>query len=114
MVAVASDEKRREVAENIRYLTIRPHIRYKEQFFDELAETVVGFEDYHDFNDVLNKLADLIDRPVCELEGHPGAQYGRCSHCGAFVRRDAATDCTDEIPVKFCPNCGAEVFAGAY
>lgn len=45
-----SDEERREVAENLRNLTIGHFIQYKEQFFDELAEVVVGFEDYHDFN----------------------------------------------------------------
>ncbi|WP_343006727.1 hypothetical protein [Collinsella aerofaciens] len=56
-----SDEKRREVAENLRNLTISRFIQYKEQFFDELAEVVVDFEDYHDFNVVLEKLADLID-----------------------------------------------------
>ena len=36
-----SDEKRREVAENLRNLTIGRSIQYKEQFFDELAEVVV-------------------------------------------------------------------------
>lgn len=56
-----TDEKRREVAESLRYLTIGHSINYKEQFFDELAEVVVGFEDYHDFDVVLEKLADLID-----------------------------------------------------
>lgn len=56
-----TDEKRREVAENLRYLTIGHSINYKEQFFDELAEVVVGFENYHDFDVVLDKLADLID-----------------------------------------------------
>lgn len=56
-----SDGERREVAESIRYLTIRPYIRYKEQFFDELAEMVLDLEDYRDFNVVLEKLADLID-----------------------------------------------------
>lgn len=56
-----SDEERREVAENLRNLTIGHFIQYKEQFFDELAEVVVGFEDYRDFNVVLEKLADLID-----------------------------------------------------
>lgn len=74
---MASDEKRREVAENLRYLTIRPYIHYKEQFFDELAEVVLGFEDFHDFNTVLEKLADLIDRPTCEMESRPGARYSR-------------------------------------
>ena len=56
-----SDQERREVAENLRSLTISRSIQYKEQFFDELAEVVVGFEDYHDFDVVLEKLADLID-----------------------------------------------------
>ena len=56
-----SDSERREVAENLRCLTISRSIQYKEQFFDELAEVVVGFEDYHNFRAVLEKLADLID-----------------------------------------------------
>ena len=56
-----SDDKRHEVAENLRSLTIGGYIRYKEQFFYELADVVVGFEDHHDFDVVLEKLADLID-----------------------------------------------------
>lgn len=56
-----SDTERREVAENLRRLTIGRYIQYKEQFFDELSETVLGFEDFHDFDTVLEKLADLID-----------------------------------------------------
>ena len=56
-----TSEERREMAENLRHLTIGHSIQYKEQFFDELAEVVVGFEDYHDFDVVLDKLADLID-----------------------------------------------------
>lgn len=56
-----ADDVRREVAEKMRHLTIGRSIQYKEQFFDELAEVVVGFEDYHDFDVVLDKLADLID-----------------------------------------------------
>lgn len=60
MMTFTSDE-RREVADNLRNLTIGRFIQYKEQFFDELAEVVVGFEGYHDFNVVLDKLADLID-----------------------------------------------------
>lgn len=56
-----SDKKRREVAENLRYLTIGDPIRYKEQFFDELAEVVLDGWDFNDFNILLEKLADLID-----------------------------------------------------
>lgn len=49
------------MAENLRNLTIGRSIQHKEQFFDELAEVVVGFEDHHGLNVVLEKLADLID-----------------------------------------------------
>lgn len=56
-----TSDERREVAENLRNLTIGHYIRYKEQFFDELAEVVVGFEDFHDFDVVIEKIADLID-----------------------------------------------------
>lgn len=58
---MASDDERCDVAENLRSLTIGHFIQYKEQFFDELAEVVLGVEDFHDFNTVLEKLADLID-----------------------------------------------------
>lgn len=56
-----SDSERREVAENLRSLTIGRQIRYAEQFFDGLADAVIDFEGYHDFNAVLDRLADLID-----------------------------------------------------
>lgn len=56
-----SDKKRREVAENLRYLAIGGPIRYKEQFFDELAEVVLDGWNFNDFNILLEKLADLID-----------------------------------------------------
>lgn len=57
----------------------------------------------------LEKLADLIDRPTCEMKSIPKSSYHVCSRCGAFVRRDAVTNCTEAIPVSFCPNCDARV-----
>lgn len=60
-VALVTDEERREVAENLRSLTIGSSIQYKEQFFYELSSVVLEPWDYHDFNAVLEKLADLID-----------------------------------------------------
>lgn len=97
-----SDEKRREVAENLRNLTIGRSIQYKEQFFDELAEVVVGFEDYHDFDVVLEKLADLIDRPTYrpvipnEMEGGVF-----CPQCGAEIGEYG-------VP-NYCYNCGVAI-----
>lgn len=97
-----SDEERREVAENLRNLTIGHFIQYKEQFFDELAEVVVGFEDYHDFDVVLDKLADLIE-PAPERTCHMidnGAEFC-CSVC------DRRHDYDDEP--QYCMGCGARV-----
>lgn len=60
----------------------------------------------------LEKLADLIDRPTCEMKSIPKSSYRVCSRCGAFVKRDAVTNCTEAIPVRFCPNCDAKVVRG--
>lgn len=49
-----------------------------------------------------------IDR-TCEMKSIPKSSYRVCSRCGAFVRRDAVTNCTEVIPVRRCPNCGARV-----
>lgn len=96
-----SDDERREVAENLRNLTIGYSIQYKEQFFDELAEVVVGFEDYHDFDVVLDKLADLIE-PEPERTCHPVIEDETevCSNCGYDI---------DGYGWSYCPNCGAKV-----
>ena len=97
-----SDEERREVAESLRNLTFGHQIQYKEQFFDELAEVVVGFEDYHDFGTVIEKLADLID-PSCHME--PEGEGFRCSACGTYHDMSGF----DEFPWPRCPECGARV-----
>lgn len=107
---MATSDERREVAENLRYMDQYESIRYKEQFFDELAETVVGFEDYHDFGTVIEKLADLID-PTCEIV-RPATpdKFGVCSACGALVNmRDAVANATNYLKPRYCPNCGARV-----
>ena len=100
-----SDSERCEVAENLRSLTIGRSIRYKEQFFDELAEVVVGFEDYHDFDTVIEKLADLID-PTCVMR--PVLEGFRCSACGTYHDMSGF----EEFPWPRCPECGARVVSG--
>lgn len=98
---MAASDERCEVAENLRRLTYY-HIQYKEQFFDELAETVVGFEDFHDFGTVIEKLADLID-PTCRMR--PVLEGFRCSACGTYHNMSGF----DEFPWPRCPECGARV-----
>ena len=103
-----SDEERREVAENLRNLTIGRSIQYKEQFFDELAEVVVGFEDYHDFDVVLEKLADLIDRPTCKNSEYLyDGSFFECSECGERWELTCGSPADNNL--NFCPRCGAEV-----
>ena len=122
---MASDDERREVAENLRNLTIGRSIQYKEQFFDELTEVVVGFEDYHDFDVVLEKLADLIDRPTCELvevwDDETKQHYLDCTAChfgrlsielddvGMRFNSRALWAGVDYTSLTHCPYCGAEV-----
>lgn len=102
-----SDTERREAAENLRNLTIGRSIQYKEQFFDELAEVVVGFEDYHDFDVVLEKLADLIE-PRHETTEDISDNYGKfeCGKCGCRIDDVTAVD---NGGINFCPDCGREV-----
>lgn len=101
---MTSDE-RRETAESLRYLLVGHRIRYKEQFFDDVAEAVVGYEDYHDFDTVIESIADLIDptasvRLFKVLDEH-GQEMVRptCSACGHVIAGAWA----------FCPGCGSRL-----
>lgn len=101
-----SNEERREAAENMRYLSDGNRVRYKEEFFELLDETVMEPDTgYHEMNDVFDRLADLIDRPTCRNlgleEGTNGEGYDFfCSRCGFAA---------DVVDPKYCPECGAEV-----
>lgn len=101
---MTSDERRR-VAEGLRGLCDY-HIRYAEQFYEELRgivmpNLVVSFEV------VANSLADLID-PTCEAieHGRPDESHvcKSCSRCSYGWFED-----THDKPYGYCPNCGARV-----
>lgn len=117
-----SNKQRREVARSLRveanywrdYRKDEDISCMSDQQFTEGALTAFGFEDLGmPVYELFDYLADLVDCPTCEMKGRPGERYAICTRCGAFVRRDAVTDCFGVIPVKFCPNCRSEVFAGA-
>lgn len=105
MTMGTTGDERRDIAEGLRYMGQYERICYKEQFFDDLAETVVGFEDYHDFDTVIEKLADLID-PTCRMR--PVLEGFRCSACGTY--HDVSG--FEEFPWPRCPECGARVVGG--
>lgn len=108
-----SDEERRRVAKALRepseLLNIRVPIYEALDMPPDVAETLVSSEGVeHNNRRLLNRLADLIDRPAIKPEPS-GRAYWRCPRCGAFNYRSAVTDCCGVIPAHYCANCGAEV-----
>lgn len=114
-----TDSERREVAENLRNMCICG-CRYKEEFYDLLVETVMRAWDFHEFSDVADRLAELIEpeERTCrcgvktishvypdgfDFDGEYTTTYIFPLSCGHEVR-----SLTNRIP-RFCPNCGAKV-----
>ncbi|WP_302755084.1 hypothetical protein [Collinsella intestinalis] len=102
-----TNDERREVAENLRNMCICG-CRYKEEFYDLLVETVMRAWDFHEFSDVADRLADLIEpeertcRVIMKWDGLDGRDPV-CSECGTYF------DDKKWHEQKFCPNCGARV-----
>lgn len=110
---MVSDDKRREVAKRLRQradahrAVEASRVARALGLEYEVHGAVVAFN-----SAAVQALADLIDRPTCEMKSIPKTSYRVCSRCGAFVRKDAVTDCTEVIPARFCPNCDARVVRG--
>lgn len=57
---------------------------------------------------LLNKLADLIDRPTCRNAADPyDGSFFECSRCGE--RWELICGSPADNNLGFCPGCGAEV-----
>lgn len=96
-----SDDERRETVENLRRLSYTNRVRYKEEFYELLDETVMEPDTgYHEMNDVFERIADLIDRPTCHLIEDKDGRTA-CSECGcaALYMSDAT----------YCPDCGGMI-----
>lgn len=94
-----TDDKRREVAEKMR--------GYDGSGFRESA--IVPFLDclgvgYLNWREVLDTLADLIDRPTTTRHGKFKTKYGRqtplCEVCGYSI---------GDMRWNHCPKCGAVI-----
>lgn len=123
-MAITNDE-RREVAENLRTMTMRG-CRYKEEFYDLLNETVMNEWDFHSFSDVAERLADLIEPEERTCRNVSKSTYSdefNCSECGLsldligsecgcgstmafFKGRKMVRELKEP---NYCPNCGAKV-----
>ena len=124
-----TDDERREVAQKLRGLPIDMYSTIDEWEKDglfisnsisdegdysQIHDAVFGCfpaEHMHpgDYEELHERLADLIDRPTCEMTecsiDHGSRSWGmRCSRCG--------TEFEHEKPVygwRYCPHCGAVV-----
>lgn len=124
-----SDNERREVAQKLRGLPIDMYSTIDEWEKDGLLinDSVSDEGDYSqihdavfgcfpaeymhpgDYEELHERLADLIDRPTCKMAecsiDHGSRSWGmRCSRCGTEFEHEKKAYCW-----RYCPNCGAEV-----
>lgn len=109
-----TNEERMDIADSLRNMC-RYGCCYAEQFYELLKETVMDSWDFHDYRDVAERLADLIE-PAPERTCHndstkKGNGVFLCSECG--IDLDIADLGEEDLDVfyepNFCPNCDAMV-----
>lgn len=101
---MTSDEKRRDVAKRMRDYDVA---EFRESaivpFLECLGHGYVGWRG------ILDELADLIDRPTCQMVecaiDHGSSSCGmRCTACGKEFEH-----VKPGFGWRYCPNCGAVV-----
>lgn len=105
-----SDEERCETIENLRRLSYMNRVRYKEEFYELLDETVMEPDiGYHEMNEVFERIADLIDRPTCAIvESYMGDNLESVEETPHHVLSCGHIAYGEDDPM-FCPVCGAAV-----
>ena len=124
-----TDDERREVAARLRELPIDMYEveerweaeglcadRHDQTDYSLIHNVLLGClpaEHMHqcDYEELHCRLADLIE-PGERTCRDDGIGVFRCTRCGAFAKRGAVMDCTGQIPLRYCPNCGARVEVG--
>lgn len=108
-----TNNERREVAENLRNMIGYGECRYAEQFYELLKETVMESWDFHEFEDVAGRLADLIEPEERTCKNLSTRKDGfACSVCKYEVVGCMIDDFGSwDNPLLFChcPNCDAKV-----
>lgn len=119
-----SDEERREVAERLRALPIDTYAAINEWekgglFIDENLSDEADYSQIHnavfgcfpaehmhpgDYEELHERIADLIDRPTTTRHGKFRTKYGRetpcCEVCGYSI---------GDMRWSYCPKCGAVI-----
>lgn len=125
-----TNAERREVAENLRSMCSRG-CRYAERFYELLNDTVMREWDFHSFQDVADRLADLIEpeertcRVVTDIRAFSQTQdmhVKSCSACGYVFgseeHRQLLPGLDERVAIdlvvipNYCPNCGTRVVKG--
>lgn len=119
-----SDEKRREAANMLRR---QAHFMMMNEDWwarNERNVTACGNAAYRDiayavipqgnlsddYRGIVDKLADLIDRPTCEMRYDSVHVDYVCSRCGQHYQYFETYDGDGHpVPFKYCPTCGSEV-----
>lgn len=116
-----TDEKRREIAEEIRSKTLYTRGSLGDWWM-RLHEAVTDEEDFPCPAETMAAIADLIDRPTTRDIADFDHESFKCERCGYRVlsisgKPDDAKLVAPEggvIDFGYCPNCGAEVVADDY
>lgn len=109
---MVTDNKRREVAQELRNLTAPGCIRYAEEFYEELREIVACDLD-GSLECVANSLADLINPTCFDTESNDSKSF-TCSDCGFSESKLVVNPFTlgffwVKPSYRYCPKCGAMV-----
>lgn len=106
-----SDAERREVAQKLREdpERIGPGYLTDGELLDVIAADVGVRASCDDFDaKLMDRLADLIDRPTCRNAADPyDGSFFECSRCGE--RWELICGSPADNNLGFCPRCGAEV-----
>ena len=109
---MATDERRREVAENLRYCADMCHnIGVLDSDVLNALGVHCGDTDGVSSAYDVEQLADLIDRPIAQFDFNEDTYPNCvCSNCGQDYSEPQAYDSDGyRIHFRYCPNCGAEV-----
>ena len=107
-----TNEERYEIAENLRTMTVCG-CKYKEQFYELLEETVMPEWEFHSFDTVADRLADLIEpepERTCRMK-KVMKRYDSysCEYEITWFCSECDNPSYKATKPNYCHNCGARV-----
>lgn len=119
---MVTDEERREVAKNLRERTNRPLGKSMQRMFSNTLGIYTPNNGWRNpetatahWTDIVLYLAELIDRPTCNVEslgvGYVDAKCHtfRCETCKSEIDVHIGEEQDATAYARFCPYCGMEI-----